>query len=81
MKSKNSYYVDLIRFIKKKILTLTFLKLIYSFWVAINIQKKISSLNNIILVYDCKVSPPTYGDFSYLVFLLRFIISKKKKLN
>ena len=81
MKSKNSYYADLIRFIKKKILTLTFLKLIYSFWVAINIQKKISSLSNIILVYDCKVSPPTYGDFSFLVFLLRFIISKKKKVK
>ena len=35
----------------------------------------------IILLYDCKTVPPTIGDFSYVIVLLRYLIHHKRKLT
>lgn len=71
-------YILVIKFIKKKILRLKIFKVFYSFFLAIKIEIKLFNQNKIILVYDCKNTPPTYGDFSYFIFLIRFLRAKNK---
>ena len=35
----------------------------------------------LIVVYDCKTVPPTIGDFSYVIVLLRYLILRKRRLT
>lgn len=74
-------YLSIVKFIKKKIFSSTISKIFYSIYLAIKIEIKLFFENNIILVYDCKNTPPTYGDFSYFIFLLRFLIAKNKRVK
>jgi hypothetical protein len=41
--------------------------------------KKLKKFSKVILVYDCRVSPPTYGDFFSYIMIARYF--KKKNFN
>ena len=44
-------------------------------------QKKYKNTNNLTICYDLKVSPPTIGDFIFLLIFLRFKILQGNKIN
>lgn len=35
----------------------------------------------LILIYDCKTTPPTIGDFTYLVVLIRYLVHQNRKVS
>lgn len=71
-----------VEFVLRKIFSkIIFIRKIYSLIIGILVEIQVRINNKIIIVFDCKSSPPTYGDFASFIFLARLIIAKKKMLK
>ena len=64
--------------LRKMFSKIILIRKIYSVIMAILVEIQVRINNKIIIIFDCKSSPPTYGDYVSFIFLARLIIAKKK---
>ena len=67
--------------LRKMFSKIILIRKIYSVIMAILVEIQVRINNKIIIIFDCKSSPPTYGDFVSFIFLARLIIAKKKDVE